>query len=204
MYWLPAATTAGLLSKRATISPAANCTAVPTARPKPRQMPTAYRKVCIARRGCPAPRFWAARADTARPQVLGRQGRHGGQHRGRHQKDEADHLLDDAHRRRVVQAAVVGDDGDQDEGHLHKAVLHRHRQPHPQDGAEDVPPGAQAVPRQGQAGLLPGNDRQRRHDAQRLGQRRAEGRALAAQATATKYIGLFESPSPRKIELMML
>ena len=27
---------------------------------------------------------------------------------------------------------------------------------------------------------------------------------LAAQATATKYIGLFESPSPRKIELMTL
>ena len=27
---------------------------------------------------------------------------------------------------------------------------------------------------------------------------------LAAQATAMKYIGLFESPSPRKIDAMML
>ena len=27
---------------------------------------------------------------------------------------------------------------------------------------------------------------------------------LAAQATATKYMGLLESPSPRKMELMML
>ena len=57
-------TTAGVLSKTATMSPAMNCTSTPTASPKARQMPTAYRSVCAARSCLPAPTFCAASADT--------------------------------------------------------------------------------------------------------------------------------------------
>lgn len=53
--------------------------------------------------------------------VLRRDGGYRGQHGRRYQEQRADHLFDDADSCRIVQATVVGDDRDDDEGDLDAA-----------------------------------------------------------------------------------
>lgn len=59
--------------------------------------------------------------------VLGTQGRYGGQHGRRNQEQEADDLFHNADGGCVIQATLVGDDGDNNEGNLNEAVLKCHR-----------------------------------------------------------------------------
>lgn len=60
--------------------------------------------------------------------VLGRQRRYRRQHGGRHNEHGADDFFHNAHGGRINQAAVVGNDGDNDERDLNAAVLHSDRQ----------------------------------------------------------------------------
>ena len=80
----------------------------------------------------------------ARAGILRRECADGGTHGTRHDEQEADHLLDQAHGGGVDQAAVVGDDGDKHKRHLDAAVLHGH-------GHADLKNAADA-PRAGGAG----------------------------------------------------
>ena len=87
--------------------------------------------------------------------VLGAQCRHGGQHGGGNQEDEAHDLLHDANGRRVRQTSLVRKNRDQHEGHLNEAVLQRHRNAdfqklvqHRRQGTEILPPHRQHFPLQ--------------------------------------------------------
>ena len=76
--------------------------------------------------------------------VLRRDGGYRGQHGRRYQEQRADHLFDDADSCRIVQATVVGDDRDDDEGDLDAAVLNRRRHSDAENAAEHGPIGAKS------------------------------------------------------------
>ena len=59
----------------------------------------------------------------ARANILRPQRRHGGQHGRRPQKQKSNDFFHNSHGGRVVQPAMVGDNGNQQKGNLNKAVL---------------------------------------------------------------------------------
>ena len=109
-----------------------------------------------------------------RAEILRGEGRDGRQQRGRDEEDERDELLHDANRRRVGQAALVGDDRDDEKADLHKAVLREHRKANAQDLPHDGLLRAEIrLLQRDHAAFSDG--KQRDEEAERLRERRAEG-----------------------------
>ena len=115
-----------------------------------------------------------------RPNILCAQSRYRRQHRRGHEEHEADELLDDADCRRIGEPAHIGDDRDDEERNLDKAILQGYGHADAQDAAKDLPfrpPGGPVnFHGPGAAHIDKGH-----HHADGLGKRRAQGRAHRSQ-----------------------
>ena len=125
-----------------------------------------------------------------------------------------------AHGGRINQAAVVGNDGDNDERDLNAAVLHSDRQADFKNTAQHAFARAEVLAAQPQAGFVPPDAEQGNNNTQGLrkgsAQRsthRAKGhgtdekniqRNIGGAGNGDKVHRALESPKPRKTELMML
>ena len=100
--------------------------------------------------------------------VLGRQRRYRRQHGGRHNEHGADDFFHNAHGGRINQAAVVGNDGDNDERDLNAAVLHSDRQADFKNTAQHAFARAEVLAAQPQAGFVPPDAEQGNNNTQGL------------------------------------
>ena len=115
----------------------------------------------------------------ARPGVLGRHRRHGGEHGGGHQEEEADNLLHNPHCRGHIHPPAVGNGGDDQEGDLDKPILKGHGNA---DFQQDGQAGkAQVGLPQGDAQVLPAHPEQGQHHAAPLGNDSSQGRTHGSQ-----------------------
>lgn len=146
--------------------------------------------------------------------------RNGGKHGGWYEEQHADYLFDHADGRGIVETTIIGDDGDDDERDLDAAVPHRGRHADFENAAKHIAPRTQIRRMQAYAcSLVPdGGERHDHADGLReCGAERGTGRSkpeiaheqivkcdVADAGHRNEVLGLFESPRPRKIELMML
>ena len=116
----------------------------------------------------------------ARADILRAERRDGREHRRRDEEEEADDLFDDADGGRVRQAAAVGDDRDDDERDLNKAVLQSDGHADLKELTHDGALRAKVRAADGDEPALQ-DDRERDEDAHRLRERGAERRARGAE-----------------------
>lgn len=125
----------------------------------------------------------------ARADILRAEGGNSRQHGGWNQEQEADDFFHDPNRGRVVQPSPVSDDGDDDKGDLDQAVLHGDGNPDLQYFSHNRSGRPEIFFFYRQSSALPADDYKRDHDADRLGERGAQGGAGGAQAQDPhKYI----------------
>ena len=113
--------------------------------------------------------------------VLRRDSGYRGQHGRRHQEQRADHLFDDADGGRIVQATVVGDDCDDDEGDLDASILDRRRYADAENAAEHGFIGLKIAEPQLDPRAPAANRHQRHDDADGLRQRGSQCRSRGAE-----------------------